>query len=770
MRSTTYLFVLSAMMAAIAPAQTLPVLTGISPSTVGSGGPAFNLTVNGSSFVSGATVFWNASPLVTTFASTTQLIANVPAARIATVGVATVQVGNPDGGQSGLQQIFIVQAQLIVTTDTLPPAVAGTPYTGTVIATGGTPPYSWSLAGGVLPGGLNLDSATGTISGTPVNVGIYSIPIRVTDRSQNSAQKTIQLLVNTPSFSITNASPLPTGIVGTPYSQQFNVVSGSGGYRWSSTQLPGGLALNTATGVMSGTPTASGSFTFLVQVADSTGQTTSKSYAMTINPSALSITTLTVFTGTVGQAYSQTFAAAGGVAPYRWVLTGTLGNGLTFDAASSSIVGTPQAAGSFAFTIQVTDNAGATASRTYTLAVSAPTLNILTASPLPNGTVGIAYSQRLAALGGTAPLTWSITTGSVPGLLLDEGGGLTGSPTTAGTYNLSINVKDSVGAMATKAFALTIAPSALTITSSRDLSTSGFGDPLTRQLEASGGVPPYTWTANGLPDGLSIDSATGVISGTPATPGNFSFTVRVSDSVSTTAVDLFRLAVNFPNLPGLVLTGLPATSDPASQPRLQLALAAPIPLEITGQLNLTFVPESGGADPAIQFSSGGRSVPFTIPANTTSAVFAGSGLGLQTGTVAGVINLSAQLRGAGVDLTPSPAPAYSTKIDRGAPVISRVSVTRSATGLSVQVTGYSTAREVNQAVFQFSAAGRTLQAPSVTIGVDTLFGPWFQDLNSARFGSQFTFTQQFNIQGDAAVVNVDSVTLTNRVGSTTGRP
>jgi Putative Ig domain len=772
MKSRIFLVVsvLGALAAAHAQTTTPPVLTSLNPTSAAAGGAAFTLTLTGSNFQPNSLVLWNAIPVTSTFLSATQLSANIPANLIATPGLAVVQVQNPDGTRSTPQPFSITQAPPTITTDTLTAAVSGTPYTAALAATGGSPPYIWSVVGGSFPAGLVLNPS-GIITGTPTTTGSFSFTVRVVDSVQGSAQKNLQLTVNAPPFLI-STSVLPPATVGVAYSQVLAASNGVPPYRWSLNLPPPGLTLDPATGILSGTPTTNGNFTFTAQVGDSTGQSASKSLTLLVNPAPLVITTTSVFTATVGLTYSQTFAATGGIPPYRWTLSGTLGSGLTFDAGTASITGTPQAVGSFPFTVQVADSAGVVTSKSYTLSVQQPSLNILTASPLPSGVAGTAYpQQRFSAVGGTPPYTWSISAGSVQGLALDPAGNFSGTPATAGTYTFTVTVRDSIALTTSKTFTLVINPSLLTITSARDLTPGVVGTALTQRLQASGGAPPYTWSANGLPDGLLLDPATGILSGTPKAPGTFSFTIRVSDTALATSLDLFRIVINFPTLPNLTLTGFPATSAPAIQPKIQLTLASPLSTDLTGQLTLSFVPESGGGDTAIQFSTGGRTVAFTIAANSTTASFPVEELALQTGTVAGAINISAQLQASGVDVTPSPAPVFTTRVERAAPVITRVSFTRTASALTVQVTGYSTAREVSQAVFQFSAvSGNTLQTPQVTVPADSLFNPWFQDPASSRFGSQFLFTQQFTVQGDANALTLESVTLTNRLGSTTGKP
>jgi hypothetical protein len=144
-------------------------------------------------------------------------------------------------------------------------------------------------------------------------------------------------------------------------------------------------------------------------------------------------------------------------------------------------------------------------------------------------------------------------------------------------------------------------------------------------------------------------------------------------------------------------------------------------------------------------------------------------LAIQTGTVSGTLNVSLRFQAGGIDITPSPTPSMTAQIARSAPVIQNVHVTRSGSTLNLVITGYSTAREVTQALFTFNAAsGQTLQstASSITVDVSTLFGNWFSDPANSPYGSIFVLTQPFTVQGDVNAAIPASVTLTNRVGST----
>jgi hypothetical protein len=246
--------------------------------------------------------------------------------------------------------------------------------------------------------------------------------------------------------------------------------------------------------------------------------------------------------------------------------------------------------------------------------------------------------------------------------------------------------------------------------------------------------------------------------------------VRVTDSARSSITDLFRLAVNLPALPQLQLTGLDPVIDAASQPHLEFSLSSPYLVDLSGQLTLSFAPDSGPGDPSIQFSTGGRTVAFRIAAGETRAQLPAE-LALQTGTVAGTLGITVQMRVAGADIIPDAPPAFTTRVERSAPRIKSAQLVRSGSGFSIQVTGFSTPREVTQATFRFRAApGNEVRTSEIQVPLEDLFSKWYQDSASSLYGSQFNFNQPFTVlQGDASNLLLDSVTLSNRVGSTTLR-
>ena len=299
---------------------------------------------------------------------------------------------------NALLSLIINGPGLSVITSSLPAGTVGVAYSQPLNATGGMPPYTWSISSGSLPGGFGL--AGNTISGTPTTAGSSSFTVRVTDSASSSATAALSLTIIAPALNITT-SAFPPGMAGTGYSQAVNATGGTPPYTWSvaSGSLPAGLSL--AGGIISGTPVAAGSSSFTIKVTDSVSASASAALSLAINAPVLSITTSSLPPGSIGAAYSQGLNASGGSPPYTWSLaTGSFPPGLGL--AGGVISGTPTIVGSSSFTIRVTDSASVSATSAFSLQVTPPVLTITTLS-LPPGSVGTAYSQPLIAAGGCSP-------------------------------------------------------------------------------------------------------------------------------------------------------------------------------------------------------------------------------------------------------------------------------------------------------------------------------------------------------------------------------
>ena len=457
----------------------------------------------------------------------------------------------------------------VIFESSLPNGAVNVPYSAAVHVTNGTgtPPFTWSITTGSLPAGLSLDSGTGAITDTPTTIVNATFTVQATDAKSLTGSKSLSINIRG-AVSITPPT-LPGGTVGTPYNATLTATGGVLPYTWSvsSGSLPAGLTLTgnaDHTATISGTPTLMGTSTFTLQVADNeTPPATGTSGPLSIFIEGLvTITTTSLPDGNVAIFYDSQLRATGGMTPYNWAITsGTLPPGLSLTAATGVISGTPTTTGSYPITVLVTDSeiTPATATGTFTITINpTPPLQITTSS-LPAATQGVYYSNPVAATGGVPPYSWSLSSGPLPaGLTLSGTGVIAGTPTgSSGDFPITVQVTDTLMNTASAPLTLTIAAGRLVVTTSA-VPAGTLSVPYSAALGAAGGTPPYTWTAlSGPPSGLTLNSSTGVITGTPTTSGSSALQVRVQDSAIPPAMAISRLllfTIN-PALTNAVLTG-----------------------------------------------------------------------------------------------------------------------------------------------------------------------------------------------------------------------
>ena len=349
-------------------------------------------------------------------------------------------------------------------TVTVQPSGGGATLATTVELT--AQPDTIDLDTGVLHGTVDLSAYAGTAIRVCFNI---NVPEYFTGPGFFELDNV--RLTSSPFPVISTGSPLPGAYTGESYNQTLTAAGGTAPYTWSvapGSSLPSGLSLSPS-GTISGIPAANGTFSFTIQVTDSNSQSSTKVFGLTVTtPTPPTITTASPLPyGLVSIAYSQTLAATGGQTPYIWsVVSGSLPAGLSLGSSSGVISGTPTAAATSNFTVQVTGYDGLFSTAAFSLTINAAPVPpiIATSSPLPPGAIATAYTETLAATGGMTPYTWSVASGSLPtGLSLSPGGVISGTPTAAGTANFSVQVTGADGGTSTTPFSLTIAPGPSTI-------------------------------------------------------------------------------------------------------------------------------------------------------------------------------------------------------------------------------------------------------------------------------------------------------------------
>lgn len=290
---------------------------------------------------------------------------------------------------------------------------------------------------------------------------------------------------------------LASATQGIGYNQALRVSGGTETYTFtlSGGTLPGGVNLSSivldfdTVGILSGTPTSTGSFNFTIKATDANNCSVERAYTLQVNPptcGTITVSPNTLPPGTVGNGYNQSFAAAGGSTSYTFSASGSLPSGLSL-SSGGTLAGIPTASGTFNFTVTATDVANCTGNRAYTLTINPPACGTITISPntLPAGTVGNGYNQSFSASGGSTSYTFSVTAGSLPnGLSLLSGGTLSGTPTASGTFTFTVTATDVANCTGSLTYTLVINPSTQNNRLIRAVATGGApGSPASVPLE-----------------------------------------------------------------------------------------------------------------------------------------------------------------------------------------------------------------------------------------------------------------------------------------------
>jgi hypothetical protein len=388
-----------------------------------------------------------------------------------------------------------------------------------------------------LPAGLSINTLIGRISGTPTSYGnSYALifPEGGTTGDGGFEQVFFEISAGTP---IITAGQTGSGKVGTAFSKTFTLTDSTNRpvTEWSATGLPSWASIDSATGAITGTPQDSGSTTITL-TATGPGGSSSETATISIAAGAPIITPGQSFTGKVGDIFFQALSLddASDRPATSWSAT-NLPAGLSIND-SGEIFGTPSAAGLFSASITATGSGGTSEATSvgFTITGGAP---IITPGQTASGKVGTAFSKTftLADSANRPATSWSATGLPSWASINPTTGQITGTPQDVETATITLTATGP-GGSDTEAATISIAIGAPLITAGQTLSGK-VGDPLSATLAIEDALdrPAISWTATGLPTGISINASTGVISGTPSGIGSSTATITASNGAGNSA-------------------------------------------------------------------------------------------------------------------------------------------------------------------------------------------------------------------------------------------
>ena len=399
-------------------------------------------------------------------------------------------------------------------------------------ATGGSPVVSWSATG--LPTGLSINTSTGQLVGTPTTPGTYNVTITASNAANGggTGSTAVTLTVTSPPVVVATATA-PTAPTGSLYTYTVPVTAGGAPYTYSvpAGTLPSWATLN-SNGTITGTPTsAGGPTTVTVTVSNGTGTSTHTVTLSSAVPTTVAATT--ALNATVNQAFTQTVTPSG-TGPFIWSYSGSLPAGVQFNTSTGVISGTPTGAATGSFTVSVTGAVGGAQSSTvnYTIVLAAPTYP---ATVTKYATATQPYTYTFAQTGGSNPSGHALS-GTFPNALTfsTSAGTHSGTPAVSdvGSHTGTYTGTNSGGSGST-AYTLTVlGVPVLPSTTSAGTATSGTGYTLPITATGTGlGTLTYSVTAGSLPPGLTLNPATGAITGTPTqtSGGTVTFTVTATN-------------------------------------------------------------------------------------------------------------------------------------------------------------------------------------------------------------------------------------------------
>jgi hypothetical protein len=388
--------------------------------------------------------------------------------------------------------------------------VIGAPFSYQIVANNSP---TWYSASG-LPSGLTCDGLTGLISGTPTRTGTFSVHLEARN-NLGSASATVSFTIA--DGAITSATGAE-GVMGAPFSYQIAADNSPNWY--SASGLPSGVVCDGSTGLISGIPTRTGTFSVHVEARNNFG-TASATISLTIADGA--ITSATGAEGVIGAPFSYQIAADNSP---NWYSASGLPAGVVCDGNSGLISGIPTQTGTFAVHVEARNTFG-TASATISLTIAD---GAITSATSAEGVIGAPFNYQIAADNNP---NWYSASG-LPGGVVCSGptGLISGTPTQTGTFSVHVEARNTFGT-ASATITLTIADGVITSATSAE---GVIGAPFGYQIAADNS--PTWYSASGLPAGVVCDGPTGLISGIPTQTGTFSVHVEARNTFGTASTTI----------------------------------------------------------------------------------------------------------------------------------------------------------------------------------------------------------------------------------------